>query len=175
MSEATTLNTEAHNSAGPTTVGAEAAGHELVLERVMDVSRDKLYRCWTETELLKQWFCPKPWIVSYAAFDVRPGGASLVVMKSPDGEEFANPGVFLDVVENERLVMTDAYTSAWVPSQKPFMTAIVTFEDIGGGRTRYVARAVHWSAEDKATHEAMGFHEGWGKAADQLEDVAKAL
>lgn len=150
-------------------------GHELVLERVMDVARDKLFRCWTERELLMQWFCPKPWTVSHAEIDVRPGGSSLVVMKSPEGEEFPNPGVFLEVVANERIVTTDAYTSAWVPSDKPFMTAVVTFEDLGDGRTRYVARALHWSEQDKAAHEAMGFHEGWGKAADQLEELAKSL
>lgn len=149
--------------------------HELVLERVMNVPREKLYRCWTEPALLKQWFCPKPWTISHAEVDVRPGGSSLIVMRSPEGEEFPNPGVFLEVVPNERIVTTDAYTSAWVPSEKPFMTAVVTFEDLGGGRTRYVARALHWSAKDKAAHEAMGFHEGWGKAADQLEDLAKAL
>ena len=99
---------------------------DLKLERVIDVPVELVWKVWTEPEHVKVWFCPKPWIVSYAAFDVRPGGSSLVVMKSPDGEEFANPGVFLDVVENERLVMTDAYTSAWVPSQKPFMTAMTT-------------------------------------------------
>lgn len=154
---------------------AEPESHELVLERIMDVPRERLFRCWTKPELLVQWFCPKPWIVSHAEMDVRAGGSSLVVMRSPEGEEFSNPGVFLEVVPNERIVTTDAYTSAWVPSEKPFMTAIVTFEDLGGGRTRYVARALHWSEEDRAAHEAMGFHDGWGKAADQLEELAKGL
>jgi uncharacterized protein YndB with AHSA1/START domain len=37
--------------------------------------------------------------------------------------------VYLEVVENERLVFTDAYTEAWQPSQKPFMTLIVTFDE----------------------------------------------
>lgn len=141
----------------------------------MDVPCNLLFRCWTDPELLRQWFCPKPWTVARAELDVRAGGSSLVVMQSPEGQEFPNPGVFLEVVPNERIVMTDAYTSAWVPSEKPFMTAVVTFEDVGNGKTRYVARAVHWSAQDKAAHEAMGFHEGWGKAANQLEALAKSL
>lgn len=158
----------------PTAV-VQPASHELVLERVFNAPREKLYRCWTEPELLKQWFCPSPWTVSRAELDVRPGGSSLVVMRSPEGKEFANPGVFLEVVPNERIVTTDAYTSAWLPSEKPFMTAIVTFEEMGGGRTRYIARARHWSAEDMAAHEAMGFHEGWGKAADQLAELAGSL
>ncbi len=156
-------------------VAQEAPSYELVVEREMNIPRDKLYRCWTEPELLKEWFCPKPWTVARAELDVRAGGSSLIVMRNPEGEEFPNPGVYLEVVPNERIVSTDAYTSAWVPSERPFMTAIVTFEDLGGGKTRYTARARHWSEEHRTAHEAMGFHEGWGKATDQLEELAQTL
>lgn len=142
--------------------------HELVLARDIAVPRDKLYRCWTEPELMRQWFAPRPWTTPHAETDVRAGGASLVVMRGPDGQEFPNPGVYLEVVPNERLVFTDAYTRAWEPSAKPFMTLILSFEGLGGGRTRYTARARHWSAEARETHEKMGFHEGWGQCTDQL-------
>jgi uncharacterized protein YndB with AHSA1/START domain len=47
------------------------------------------------------------------------------------------------------------------------MTAEVTFEDVDG-KTLYTARAMHWSAETKQAHEAMGFHEGWGQSLDRL-------
>ena len=95
-------------------------------------------------------------------------------MKGPNGEEMPNPGVFLEVVPNEKLVFTDAYTKAWEPSGKPFMTGILTFED-EGGKMRYTARVLHWSAEDKAQHEEMGFEQGWGIATDQLETLAKRI
>ena len=72
-------------------------------------------------------------------------------------------------------IFTDAFTETWQPSEKPFMVAIVTFEDLGDGQTRYRAVARHWSAEDRAAHEAMGFHEGWGIVADQLAALAKTL
>lgn len=156
-------------------MSAESPGHELTLTRIIDAPREKLYRCWTEPELLRQWFVPKPWTIAKAEVDVRPGGRSLIVMRSPEGQEMPNPGVFLEVVPNERIVVTDAYTSAWVPSAKPFMTAIVTFEDLGGGKTRYTARARHWTAEDRAAHEKMGFHEGWGVCADQLAALARTI
>ena len=45
------------------------------------------------------------------------------------GKDLPNRGVYLEVVPNERLVSTDAYTKAWEPSEKPFMTLILTFED----------------------------------------------
>ena len=92
----------------------------------------------------------------------------------PDGEEFPNRGVYLDVVENERLVLTDAFVSAWERSEKPFMTGTITLEE-EGGKTRYTARALHWSVADRKAHEKMGFHEGWRKATDQLEALVAPL
>ena len=148
---------------------------DLVLTREMDVSREKLFRCWTEPNLMKQWFVPKPWTITKAETDLRAGGSSVVVMRSPEGQEFPNHGVYLEVVKNEKLVFTDAFTKAWEPSAKPFFTAIVTFEDLGGGKTKYTARALHWTIADRETHEKMGFHEGWGKACDQLVALAKTL
>lgn len=160
--------------ATPIDIEAEAA-NELVLGRIIDAPRAKLYRAWTRPDILKRWFVPAPWTIEKAELDVRPGGASLVVMKDPEGNEYPNRGVYLEVVENERIVFTDAYTHAWQPSEKPFMTAVVTFADAGENRTRYIARALHWNAEDRETHEKMGFHEGWGQCAEQLEAVAATL
>jgi uncharacterized protein YndB with AHSA1/START domain len=140
---------------------------ELVLTRLIDAPREKLFRAWTEPELLKQWFAPRPYTTPIAELDLRPGGKSFIVMRSPEGQDIPCPGVFLEVVPNERIVSTDAYTEAWKPSEKPFMTAIVTFENVSG-KTLYTARAVHWSVSDRETHEKMGFHEGWGQCADQL-------
>lgn len=147
---------------------------ELRLTMSLNAPRANVYRAWTEPELLKQWFAPKPLTTPVAELDVRPGGASLIVMRMPGGQEMPNSGVYLEVVANEKLVFTNAYTSAWVPSEKPFMTVIVTFEDEGAG-TRYVARALHWTREDRDAHEKMGFHTGWAQCARQLEAVVAGL
>jgi uncharacterized protein YndB with AHSA1/START domain len=149
--------------------------NELILTRTLDATPEKLFRCWTEPELLKQWFCPQPWFVSEAQVDLRPGGRSYTVMNGPNGEVMPNEGIYLEVVPNEKIVFTDAYTAGWQPSAKPFFTGIITFEDLGGGKTKYTARARHWKAEDKAMHEQMGFEVGWGICATQLEALAKTL
>ncbi len=152
----------------------DATDRELVLTRLIRATPDKLFRAWTEPALLVQWFTPKPWTVASAQVDLRPGGSSLIVMRDPDGNEYPNPGVYLEVVPNARLVATDAYTEAWVPSAKPFMTLILTFEPEGDA-TRYTARARHWTKEDREAHEKMGFHQGWGIATDQLEALVATL
>ncbi len=150
------------------------AARELTITRLIQAPRAAVWRCWTEPELIKQWFTPRPWTTPVVEVDLRPGGTSFMMFRGPNGEEFPNRGVYLEVVPQERLVFTDAYVEAWVPSAEPFMTAIASFADEDGG-TRYSARVLHWSEEARARHEQMGFHEGWGKAADQLQDVARHL
>lgn len=148
---------------------------ELVLGRVLRAPRHTVYRCWTEPELMVRWFAPAPWTCVSAQTDVRPGGRSLVVMRGPDGTQVPAAGVYLEVDPGARIVFTDAFTDAWTPSAKPFMAVQLDFEDALGGATRYVARARHWTAQDRAAHEAMGFHAGWGLCADQLEALAATL
>ena len=143
------------------------ADRELTPTRLIDAPREKLYRAWTDPTLLKQWFAPLPYTTPVAELDVRPGGSAFIVMRGPDGKDLPNHGVYLEVVPNQRLVSTDAYTQAWEPSEKPFMTLILTFED-EGGKTRYTARVRHWTVADREAHEKMGFHQGWGICADQL-------
>ena len=147
---------------------------ELSLTRIINAPPEKVYRAWTEPELLKQWFAPRPWTTPRAELNVRPGGGNLIVMKGPGGQEFPNRGIYLEVVKNERLVFTDAYTESWEPSLKPFMTVILTFEK-HEGKTRYTARVRHWAVADRETHEKMGFHAGWGQCADQLVALVAKL
>jgi uncharacterized protein YndB with AHSA1/START domain len=149
--------------------------HELTITREVDVPAETLYRAWTEPSLLTQWFCPKPWKATVADLEVRAGGRMDVTMEGPDGERNELPGVFLEVVPNERLVFTDAYRSGWIPNEKPFMTGVVTFESLGPDRTRYTATARHWTAADKEAHVEMGFEPGWNAALDQLVELAATL
>lgn len=152
---------------------AASERHELVLSRLIDAPRERVFAAWTQPELLKQWFTPKPWTTVRVSNDLRVGGRTEVVMADEAGTEYPNPGQYLEIVPNEKLVFTDAYVGDWVPSAKPFMTAIITLAD-EDGKTRYTATVLHWSEEDKKQHEAMGFHQGWGLVADQMEAVLKA-
>jgi uncharacterized protein YndB with AHSA1/START domain len=66
--------------------------HTLTLVRTLAAPRSVVWRCWTETDLLKQWFCPKPWTVPEADFDLRVGGRMNTVMAGPNGERFEGLG-----------------------------------------------------------------------------------
>ncbi|MGQ0611690.1 MAG: SRPBCC family protein [Paracoccaceae bacterium] len=147
---------------------------DLVLTRDLNAPREVLYMCWTTPEHLMPWFVPKPHRVTACALDVRPGGACNTTF-DVEGTIMENNGVYLEVIPNEKLVFTDTYTEGWKPAAEPFMTAILTFEDLGGGRTRYTAIARHRSKEAAQSHEQMGFSAGWGTVADQLEAYAQSL
>jgi uncharacterized protein YndB with AHSA1/START domain len=150
---------------------------ELVITRTINAPAAKLYRAWTEPALLQQWFAPLPYTTPVAQTDVRPGGASFIKMQGPDGVEIPCPGVYLEVVPNQRLVFTDAYSKAWEPTGKPFMTVVLTFEDRGTAppSTRYTATVRHWTVADREAHEKMGFYGGWGQCTDQLEALVAKL
>ena len=147
---------------------------DLVLDREIAAPRDLIYTCWTTPEHLVHWFVPKPHRVTACRLDVRVGGACNTTFEV-DGNLMENNGVYLEVIPNEKLVFTDTYTEGWKPAAEPFMTAIVTFEDAGPGRTRYRAVARHRNAEAARAHADMGFHDGWGTVATQLEAYARGL
>jgi uncharacterized protein YndB with AHSA1/START domain len=106
--------------------------------------------------------------------DVRPGGVLRTLMRAPDGKEYPTQGIFLEVVENERLVFTDTLEPGYRPAQNPFFTAIITLEEQSGG-TKYTARALHKDDADREKHERMGFYEGWGRCLDQLTALVARL
>lgn len=140
---------------------------DLVFSRFLDVPATWVYRGWTDPEMIVQWFTPPPYKTISADLDVRPGGRILIMMQAPDGTEMPNPGVYLQVIPNERLVTTDSFTEPWIPSPKPFATIDLNFEDLGG-TTKYTAIVRHTTLADRQDHEKMGFAEGWGIATDQL-------
>lgn len=147
---------------------------DLILTRDLAAPRAALWACWTTPDHLRQWFVPKPHRVLRCEIDLRPGGRFNTLFEV-NGTEMDNRGVFLEVIPQQKLVFTDTYTEGWTPAPDPFMTAIITLDDLGDGRTRYTAVARHRSPEAAQTHRDMGFHDGWGVVASQLEAYAQGL
>ena len=147
---------------------------DLILTRDIAASPSLIWRAWTDPDQLKQWWAPAPLTTPECELEVRPGGLFRTLMRAPDGTEYPTQGCFLDLVENERIVFTDALTAGWRPAEKPFFTAIISLATHGAG-TRYTARAMHRNVSDRKTHEDMGFHEGWGICTDQLANLVAEM
>jgi len=159
----------------PDTDLSNLASQDLVISRLVRAPRAALWRAWTDPVLLKQWWCPKPWTTEVRAFDLRPGGGFHTFMQGPDGGTSDNPGVFLEIVPQSRLVFSSCLAAGWRP-QTPWMafTAIITMADEGAG-TRYVASVMHPDQATRDRHDELGFFEGWGTCIDQLEALAAQL
>ena len=156
---------------------------DLVLERVVDVPRELVWRAWTEPEHLKKWFTPVPWQTVDCEIDLRPGGIFRTVMRSPEGQEYPNVGCYLEVVANERLAWTNTLEAGFRPSREEsdpatcgglIFTAVIALEAQGKG-TKYTALVMHKDEDSRKKHADMGFHDGWGTALDQLVAHVKTL
>jgi uncharacterized protein YndB with AHSA1/START domain len=151
---------------------------DLVLERVVDVPRELVWRAWTEPEHVKKWFTPAPWKTIDCEIDLRPGGIFRTVMRGPEGQQFDNAGCYLEIVKNEKLVWTGALQPGYRPATPPpgsfLFTAVITMQSEGKG-TRYRALAIHGDPDSQQKHAALGFVHGWGKALDQLVEMAKSM
>ena len=156
---------------------------DLVLERTLDAPLDLVWKAYTDPDLMKRWWAPRPYRTPEVDIDWRPGGIFHFVMTGPDDFREDSAGCVLEYVPNERVTWTSALGPGFRPndlSQKDgceafAFTAMVTFADAGNGRTTYKAVALHKNRADRDTHEKMGFDEGWGTCAAQLEEAARAL
>lgn len=147
---------------------------DLSFTRILPASRDLVWACWTNPNLLKRWFVPRPNTIELAEVVARPGGAFRVVM-NVGGRIIDRPGVVLEADPARRLVWTDSYAPGWIMRPEAFVTAILTFSDAEEGGTRYDVLVRHLTPDARASHEKMGFFDGWGAVSEQLGDEAQAL
>jgi uncharacterized protein YndB with AHSA1/START domain len=157
---------------------------DLVLERQIDVPKKMVWRALVEPELVKKWFCPKPWQTVDCRIDLRVGGEFHTVMQSPEGQSFPSSGCFLDIIPETRLIWTAALGAGFRPNAPAtkddkecaaiIFTCVITLEPEGSG-TKYTAHVMHGTAQHMKMHEDMGFHDGWGTCLTQLVEVVKSL
>lgn len=79
---------------------------ELVLTRLLNAPRDKVFAAFTDAEQLAQWWGPAGFSNPVSRVDPRVGGAWHVVMRAPDGVEHPCGGVYLEIGPS-RLVFTN--------------------------------------------------------------------
>ena len=147
---------------------------DLSFTRTLKAPRRLVWECWTTPRHIRAFFVPRPHEVTECEIDLRVGGRFNTTFRV-DGAEMRNDGVFLEVVDGEKLVFTDTYTEGWKPAPDPFMTAILLLSDAADGGTTYTAIARHRSSGSRQMHEDMGFYGGWGTVVDQLEEYAATL
>ncbi len=157
---------------------SKPAGRELVISRVFDAPRELVWRAWTEPEHFKKWWGPKHFTCPVSTIDLRVGGSYLWCMRSPQGQDFYNTGVYREIVPMSRLVYTQSFADALgnavaashygLPGDwPPEVLVTVTFE-ADGARTRVTWREAGIPAAMSDMAEA-GCKQSLDKLAESLE------
>ena len=118
--------------------------HEIVLTRVFDAARGRVFDALTRPDLLERWHGPRGWSLVVCEVDLKPRGAyRFVRRRSANGAAMGMGGVYREVVPPERLVHTERFDRPWYPGEA-VITTVLTERD---GRTtltathRYQSRA----------------------------------
>jgi uncharacterized protein YndB with AHSA1/START domain len=146
---------------------------DLTISRVIRAPRSVVWKAWKEPEHFVKWWAPAPVVTTSNKHEFFTGGGFDTTMQLGDGTVMnEGEGCFLEVVENERIVFTDALQGGWRPNEEAFFSAIITLQDHLEG-TLYTATALHKNNEDRQMHAEMGFVDGWGAALTQLAKLAE--
>lgn len=141
---------------------------DLVTTRIIKAPRELVWSAWTDPVNFAQWWIPAPITCKVVAMDMRPGGAFVTEMSENGGPFMPHlDACFLEVVEAERIVFTNALVGGWRPAAQGFMTAVISFREHPEG-TAYESYAMHKDKADRDKHEEMGFQDGWSTVAGQL-------
>ncbi len=122
------------------TVAAQLEEREIVITRVFEAPRELVFQAWTDPRHVAQWWGPRGFTNTIHEMDVRPGGVWRFVMHGPDGTDYKNKIVFIEVVKPERLVYSHV--------SGPLFQMTVTFVE-QGARTELTARMVFESAAER--------------------------
>lgn len=132
-------------TSGKTSVVAEPGALDVIVTRVFDCPRERLFNVLTDPALIPQW-----WFNTVVdKMEVRPGGIWRYVSNDGHGHEFVSHGVYHEILPPERLIYT--YEFAGVPGHVALQT--VTLED-QNGRTLMTQQTVFQSLADRDSMKA---------------------
>jgi uncharacterized protein YndB with AHSA1/START domain len=153
--------------------------NDLVLTRIFDAPRERVWKAWTDPEQVKRWWGPKPFTAPSCSLDLRVGGKYLFCMRSPDGQDFWTTGVYREIVEPERLVYTDSFSDeqgnvvpgSYYGMEDDFPTELlvtVILEALDGNRTRLILRHAGMPAGNHSEMASAGWSTSLEKLAESL-------
>jgi len=155
----------------PVTITAPEGVPFIDISREFDAPVAAVFRAHAEPDLIKQWMGPNGYQMDIDHFDFTSGGGYRYIHRNPAGEEYAFNGVFHVVRENDFAIQTFEFEGF------PDVVSIesLTFEDLGGGRTRLRAHAVYPSLEARDGMIASNMEVGVTEGYERLDKVAASL
>jgi uncharacterized protein YndB with AHSA1/START domain len=135
---------------------------EITYVRVFDAPRETVWSAWSEPEHVKQWWGPSGFTNTFHEFDFRPGGHWRFIMHAPNGMDFQNHNLFVEIRQPELIVMDHV--------EEPRFRMTAVFEDLGD-KTKITFRQVFESAEaceQVKPYAIPGAHQTFDKLSGHL-------
>lgn len=150
----------------------EPAERELIITRTINAPRELVFKAWTDPNHLIHWWGPKGFTNTFQEINISPGGVWRFIMHGPDGVDYPNMIVYIEIVVPKRLVYSHSSGEENDPGQ---FQVIVTFEE-QGAKTKLTMRSIFVSAKerDKVVKE-HGALEGANQTLDRLEEELKKM
>lgn len=143
------------------------ADREIHASRVFDAPRERVFQLWTEPHHVSKWWGPRGFTTTTHLMDVRPGGEWRFIMHGPDGTNYKNRIVYIEVVPPERLV----YKHAGEEGDEPVRFHVTVTFAAEAGKTRLTTRMVFDTPEERTlVAEKYGAVEGLRQTLDRLEE-----
>lgn len=105
---------------------------EIVSSRVIQTAQEKVFRAWTDPDILQKWWGPAGFTNTFYEFDLRPGGKWLFTMHGPEAGNYQNECEFLTIEEPSLI--------AWIRISNPVFRVVTTFEALSANSTQLVFR-----------------------------------
>lgn len=151
----------------------ESSEWDLVMTRVFDAPRELVFKAWTETQHVAQWWGPKGFTNPVCELDVRAGGAIRIHMRAPDGVVYPMTGVFQEIVEPERLVFVSSALDESGKSMFDILNTVI-FAELGG-KTNLTLQARVIKTTELAPQYLKGMEAGWTQSLDRVRDYVETM
>jgi uncharacterized protein YndB with AHSA1/START domain len=146
----------------------------IIITRTFDAPASLVFKTWTDSALLQQWYAPLPYTLPVSRMDLRPGGTWLYAMESPEGERHWAKSVYREITPPSRLVYVDSFSDENGATVPPESFVTVTFEE-SAGKTTVTILTEFENQEDRDTLANMGMVEGFNMGLDQLANLLETL
>ena len=141
---------------------------EIVLTRVVDAPRGRVFRAWVEPKRMFQWFGPRGFRCEvHEASEAKVGAVWRFDMIAPDGRRFDNRMAILEIVPDERLVFDHGSDKDDHPDR---FRVTITFDQQSDGKTVITLRQLHPSKTQRDGTIGFGAVELGFQTLDKLEE-----
>lgn len=145
---------------------------KVVVKREFAASLEKVWAAWTQSEILDQWWAPKPWKAKTKLMDFREGGSWLYAMIGPAGEEHWSRADFIKVSQLKSYSGRDFFCDAEGNELKEFPASYWNVGFNGNQESTTVVIDIQYDKlEDLEKYIEMGFKEGFTMAMENLDDI----